>query len=1102
MQIKLTTLLFFRWKGISKFVVKTLLLLCCTTVFSLSSSSGFSQVEKVVIDADKTMTIYEVLELIGKQTECTFIYQSDIFKDVPDVTIRKGVIKVTKLLQRYLPETEFEITTTKDSYITISRKIVKPVAQDPIQIKGTVSDVEGLPIPGVYILIEGTNNFTTSDFDGSYNIVVSAKDILKFSLLGYQTQLIKIEGATTIDVTLIEAITQLDAVTLNAGYYSVKEKEATGSIVKVERSEIEQQPISNPLAALQGRVAGVEIVQTSGVSGAGFDINIRGRNSIRRDGNEPLYIIDGVPYSSSSLGEEQASIAIPGTGISPLNNINPLDIESIEILKDADATAIYGSRGANGVVLITTKKGKYGQTEVKINVQTGLGTASNTLDLLSTPQYLAMRREAYANDGVEEIPFNAYDINGTWDQTRDTDWQDVLFGKTSRITNIQGSISGGSENTRFLISGNTHKQTNVFPGDYENHKISGLANLEHTSKNKKLSLQLSTNYTSNQNNLPSDGLLVFQALLLAPNAPELYNDDGSLNWENSTWSNPLSRLEGFYNANSSTLISNLRLTYELFHRFKLITNLGYTEDHLTEINTTPSTIYDPAFGLGAESSFAVHNDGKRSSWIIEPQLQWERDFGDFEVNALGGLTFQDRTTNRISQFAFGFSNNNFIENLTAANTLFSLADIDEQYRYQAVFGRLNLEIKDRYIINLTGRRDGSSRFGPNKRFSNFAAVGAAWIFSEEAFIKKSTPVISFGKIRASFGSSGNDQIGNYQYLDTYSFSSAQYQNTIGLFPTRLFNPDYSWESNDKLEFALGIGLFKDRLFVETNYYRNISSNQLVGIPLPATTGFNSINANLDATVKNTGWEFAINTVNVQNDNFKWATSFNLTIPKNELIEFPNLEGSSFANQLVIGKPINIRKVYQFNGVNPETGIYEFEDFDGDGAITSPNDRQSIVDLNPKYYGGINNTINYGKFRFDVLVQFSKQLGSNYWSSGGVIPGGLSNQPSFVLDRWQNIGDQTQFQQFSSGISSEPLQAFRNYTQSDAAITDASYLRLKTLSLSYQVTEKQNKGFGCDVFVRGQNLLTFTNYDGLDPETRNNQTVPLLRFITLGTQFTF
>nr|WP_288979008.1 SusC/RagA family TonB-linked outer membrane protein [uncultured Allomuricauda sp.] len=968
-------------------------------------------------------------------------------------------------------------------------------------VTGIVTDPEGNPLAGVSIQLVDAEQGTITDLEGTYNIEVGPKDSLNFSMVGFKSQTIPINGRDVVDVQLEEDITQLGEVVLNAGYYTVSEQERTGSIIKVQSVELEKQPISNPLAGLQGRAAGVEIVQTSGVTGSKFNIRIRGRNSIRSDGNDPLYIVDGVPFSSSSLGEQQSSSSvITGGAISPLNNLNPSDIESIEILKDADATAIYGSRGANGVVLITTKKGKAGETVFELNILTGMGRVSNTLDLLHTPDYLAMRREAYANDGIEPLPSNAYDINGTWDENRYTDWQKALFGQTSYLTNVQGSVSGGSERTRFLVSGNYHRQSNVYYGGYANDKVSVLANLNHTSKNDRLSLQLSTGYTSNTNNLPATGL-VLTATGLAPNAPELVNEDGSLNWADSTWSNPLRHLEGFYESNSTNLISNMNLKYSLFDDLSLTTNLGYTESHVKELKTIPSTIYDPAYGVGPEYSSAIHNVSQRTSWIVEPQLHFSHDFGNTRLEVLAGLTFQEQTDDRLSQNGQGFTSNSLIENLAAASTIIPLQDVEEVYRYNALFGRVNINHQGKYILNATGRRDGSSRFGPNKRFANFGALGVAWVFSEEGFISKALPQLSLGKIRASYGTSGNDQIGNYQYLDTYSFGSTQYQNVVGLYPTRLFNPGFGWESNRKFEIGLDLGFYNDRIVFGGNYYKNRSSNQLVGIPLPRTTGFGSIQGNLDATVENTGWELLLNTVNLDSKNLRWSTSLNITIPKNKLVSFPDLEGSTYANQLVIGEPLNIVKLYQFNGVDPDTGLYQFEDFNGDGTISSPDDRQVVKDLGPKFFGGFANQVSYKKFHLDILLQFTQQEGYNYRYSTG-IPGGMTNQPTEVLERWQTVGDQSFIQRFSSGRDSEARSAHSLYSNSDASVSDASYIRLKTLSISYELANRDKHGFGCELFLRGQNLWTWTKYKGLDPETQSMSSPPVLRMISLGTQLKF
>lgn len=968
-------------------------------------------------------------------------------------------------------------------------------------VSGKVTDSHGTPLPGVQIQIEGTQQGTITSINGTFSITSHPYAELIISSLGFITQQVSINNRDHITIILEEDITQLNEITINAGYYSVKEREQTGNIIQINKDAIEEQDLPNPLAAIQGRAAGVEIIQTSGIPGAAFDIKIRGQNSIRSNGNDPLFVVDGVPFPTSTLGNAQtSSLIIPGLGVSPLNNLNSNDIETIEILKDADATAIYGSRGANGVVLITTKKGKSGKTSFIVNLSSGLGEVANPVDVLNTSEYISMRQEAYTNDGVTQIPFNAYDINGTWDPTKYTNWQKELFGNTSFLTNAEAQFSGGSEYTQFLVSGNYNKQTTVFSGDFENEKVSILSSLHHKTKNDKLNLQFSVNYTTDTNNLPATSI-VREALLLSPNAPNLYNTDGSLNWENSTWNNPLRNFEGSYLAKSTNLISNAVLKYTLLNGLDFNTSFGFTQSQLNEIKTTPNTILNPAFGIGSEASSAFHNNANRTSWIIEPQLNWKTQFKNSTLEALFGMTFQDEITNTTSIFANGFTSNAFIENLAAAQNVSINENSEKEYKYQAFFARLNINHKGKYFVNLTGRRDGSSRFGSENKFANFGAVGAAWIFSREGFSKSHLNFLSFGKIRASYGSTGNDQIGDYQYFDTFAFSNSVYQNTIGLRPSRLYNPNFSWEKNIKFEAGLELGFLNDRINFSSSYYQNTSSNQLVGIPLPRTTGFSSINANLNATVENTGWEFELQTINIQSDQFKWSTNFNITIPTNRLVSFPNLEGSTYSNQLVLGEPLNILKLYQSQGVNPDHGFFEFTDFDGNGIISRPQDNQIIKDLNPSYYGGISNTFTYGRFNLDILFNFTKQLGMDYVATTH-IPGTMNNQSRDVLHRWQNAGDQTDVQKYTSGLNYNGTLAFSNYAQSDAAIIDASYLRLKTLSLTYTLTNVQNMGIGCKFFLRGQNLWTLTNYNGLDPETRSNTTIPPLRFITLGTTLTF
>ncbi|MFH6961671.1 SusC/RagA family TonB-linked outer membrane protein [Flavobacterium plurextorum] len=968
--------------------------------------------------------------------------------------------------------------------------------QSQQQITGTVTDALG-PLPSVTVMVKGTALSTVTDEKGNFSITANSTDILVFSFIGYATQEILIGNKTSFNIVLAEDSTQLKEVTINAGYYKVKDKERTGSIERITAKDIEIQPVTNAIAVLAGRMPGVTVTQASGVAGASFDITIRGINSLRADGNTPLYIIDGVPYSTESIGLGSTNTVQPGT-TSPLNNINPADIESLEVLKDADATAIYGSRGANGVVLITTKKGKIGKTQIFGSYSKGSGQVTRFMDLMNTQQYLAMRDEAYANDGYSEPPFWAYDVNGTWDRNRYTDWQKELLGRSADFTQIRAGLSGGSENTQFLMSSNFNKETTVFPGDFAYKKGNVHATLSHKSDNGKFNITFSGSYTFQDNNQPSADLTT-AAWTLAPNAPSLYDEDGKINWEDGTFSNPISKLQGSSKTKTFDLVANSVISYAIMPSFLAKVNLGYTDLTHNESSTFPSTIYDPSWGLGSESSYIFYGDAARRSWIIEPQLSYDKVWGKFKTQFLAGSTFQ-RTYNQVQAMgAYGFPSNKLLYNPAAATTLTILGNDISEYKYQAFFGRVNINYGGRYILNLTGRRDGSSRFGPGNRFAWFGAMGAAWVFTEEEWLQHQN-FLSFGKLRASYGSTGSDQIGNYQFLDTYTPSGNGYNGIGGLQPTLLYNPNFGWETNRKGEIALETGFFNDRVFFTWAWFNNRSSNQLVGTPLPGTTGFDSIQANLAATVENSGVELSLRTANYKSENFSWTTTINISFLKNKLLEFPGLEDSTYANQYVIGKPLNIVKLYHFTGLNPETGVYTFEDYNGDGIISASEDKQMVADLNPKYFGGIGNEFQYKSWQLDFLFQFVKQ--DNYAASYMLpTPGGMTNQSTDVIIHWTQPGDTSGVQPYTSGTNAEVTNAHYQFIASDGVIRDGSYVRLKNLSLSYGLPKDWFKG-ECRLFLRGQNLLTFTKYKGADPEFRAVGTLPPLRVITGGIDFRF
>ena len=655
------------------------------------------------------------------------------------------------------------------------------------RVKGTVTDSNGVPISGATIKIKGTSTGTFTNEKGVFFVSASPSDVLVLTYIGFKSLEISVGNSTELSLVLQEDVTNLDAVTVNAGYYTVKERERTGSIAKVTSKEIELQPVISPMETLNGRVAGLEVLPgvNQGHPGAASTIRIRGQNSLREEGNYPLYIIDGVPVNATPV---ESGTVVPN--IDPLNNLNPSNIESIEVLKDADATAIYGSKGANGVILITTKKGLNHKTRLETRIYTGISQVPNKLDLLNTEQYLTIRKKAFENDGVEPTEANAYDLV-KWDPNRYTDWQDLIFGGITEMTDVNLSLSGGNGNTFFRLGGSYKKQGTVYLGDYNYNRITAGLNINHTSDNKKFRANLSVNYGTDLNNLVGYVNLSSRAFSLPPNAPSFFNNDGSLNFED--WGNEvdlLNPLQGFFNTSETqtkNLVSNVNLSYQIIQGLEIKTNLGYTTYNSNEIIKRPQRSYADV----NRGNSSVHHDTDRSSWIFEPQLVYELNIGDGVLNALAGVTLQHSENKTLGLTGDGYVSENLIGNLIAAEEVRISNNQTSKYRYAAVFGRIGYNWKNKYFINLTGRRDGSSRFGPGNRFANFGAVGAAWIFSEDLFIKGHSAFLSFGKLRGSYGTTGNDQIGDYGYLNACEATPGP----NGLYPVQLFNSAYSWEVN-------------------------------------------------------------------------------------------------------------------------------------------------------------------------------------------------------------------------------------------------------------------------------------------------------------------
>lgn len=963
-------------------------------------------------------------------------------------------------------------------------------------IHGQVVDENGKPLPGATVTVKATSKRTVTGPKGRFTIQADSGQTLIISNPGYDDQEITIDSDKKLTITLeLNLASLLNTVVVNKGYYTTTQKLNTGNVSTIKAAEIEEQPIGNALAALEGRASGLTITQSNGLPGANFSVQIRGQNSIL-NGNDPLYLVDGVPFTNTSIS--LGVIAANGSQ-SPFNSINPGDIESVEILKDADATAIYGSRGANGIVLITTKKGKIGKTKLDVKVYSGAGKTARMIDLLNTKQYIQMRREAFANDNITPDIFNAPDLVA-WDTSRYTDWKKLLTGGSALTTDVQASISGGNAQTQFLLGSALHRETTVFPGDLVDKRGSIHFNFTHNSLDNKFKVVLTASYSNDKNN--SIGQDITSFIRLSPNAPALYDSIGKLNWSEggAAFSNPMAYLLQKSNSVTDNLMSNLALRYQLLPGLNLKANLGYISMQLQQDFIYPGASLNPIFNF---TGFAEYSNNNFKSWIIEPQAEYQNTWGKGKLEILIGASFQQEKTNGSITYASNFSSDALLESPSAAGSI-SVTNNNTLYHYEAVFGRINFNWSDKYVLNLTGRRDGSSRFGPNRQFANFGAIGAAWIFSKEAFIKDHLSPLKYGKLRGSFGITGNDQIGDYKYLNTYSSNLYPYQGQTGLVPTQLYNPDYSWEANRKLELGLELGSLNDRIIVMISYYHNHSSNQLINFTLPIQTGFNSIIRNLPALVQNTGWEYQLNAAIIKAKSFTWDASLNLTFAHNKLLEFPDLSSSGYIGKYEIGKPLNMAKLIHQTGVDPQTGVFQFTDKNGHLTATPsfPDDYTVVKDLAPAFYGGLGSRFQYKGLSLSMFFQFVKQAGYNY-TYNNATPGSMTNQPIDVLGRWRERGDITNTQLYTTTNPGSTAYYYSSY--SDGAVSDASFIRLKTVALSYSFPQKwisQARAESIRFYVQGQNLLTLTNYKGGDPETRSTFSLPRLKILTAGIQIIF
>lgn len=1067
-----------------------------------TSLTAFSQSTDSKISLSVTNAPFEtVLKEIKTQSGYEFVYTREQIRRSKPVTLYLTETPLDKVLEACFKEQPFSYVIEKQFIALRDRVDLKTSTLGVRDVSGIVIGENEIPLDNVNITANISGAATTSDANGQFFLKnLNEKDVLTFSVIGYQSKKIAIEKKSFLKVQLSVSVTAMDE-TLVIAYGTTTKRFSTGSVSKVTSAEIEKQPVSNVLAALEGRVPGMIITQSSGVPGANYKVRIRGQNSILQ-GSDPLFIIDGVPFSIGNSPINQLNTAAL---LSPLNTISPSDIESIEVLKDADATALYGSRGSNGVILITTKSAKSSKTSLSASMYSSWSRITRKIPMLNTSQYLAMRREAFQNDGITPTAQDAPDLF-LWDTARNFDLQKLLTGGTARSLDAQISLSAGTAATKFSLATSLNRQTTVFPGDLSDIKGTVHLSLMHTPAGKKIFLRFTTDYGADYNRLSSYDLSTF---INMPPHIHFYDSIGRLNWMEGGSSfyslgitNPLAYLNQNYSGRFDNLISNLQLGYTIFKGLSVKSNLGYNLFLSNEIRTNASTSLDPATGQLPYSNFARRNQW---NWIWEPQLEYIKRIGGLGIETLLGTTWQQNADELYLVNASDYTSDIQLESISAAGNVTTTNNFSN-YRYNSAFGRLKLNLKDRYLLSVSARRDGSSRFGPEKQFANFGAVGGGWIFSEEAFVKKHLRFLSYGKLRGSYGTAGNDNIGNYQFIDTWTNTTTTYGGSVGLFPTRLFNPNYSWELNRKIETAAELGFFQDRILFSASFFYNRCGNQLIPYTLPIQTGFNSVNKNLDALIENKGWEFTLSGKTSLFKAVNWSSAINLTLSRNKLLKFPGLDNSSYATQYVIGEPLSVKKLYQFTGVDQQSGIFVFDDINKDGSFTTL-DRVIYKNTDPKYYGGFSNSFYWKGYSLDIVLEFRKQHGLNAYSQLSNVPGyDYRNQPELVLGRWRVPGDISQIQKFTQDVSSA---AFANaalvFANSNAIYSDASFIRGKTVSVAYELPSKINESLKAEkmsVYISAQNLFTITRYKGADPENQNMYALPPLKTIACGVRLNF
>ncbi|WP_114791075.1 TonB-dependent receptor [Niabella yanshanensis] len=967
-------------------------------------------------------------------------------------------------------------------------------------IKGKVSDSEnGQPLTGVSVSIKGQTAGATTNEKGEYVVEAKTGDVLVFSFVGYISKEFVVTDNTVVDITLEKDVASLDEV-VAVGYGVQKKRDITGAISSVSAKDIENTPVKDVLTAMQGRMAGVQVVSNSGAPGDGISVTVRGQSSLNA-GNAPLYVVDGIPIESSSISQLNG---FDSHGLSPLSYINPADIQSIEVLKDAASTAIYGSRAANGVVMITTKSGKAGKAKVSLNFYTGVSKITRYLDVLNATQWRANILDAYKNldkyNGatIPTIPHWSVLDSLNPMNNGDVDWQDVMY-RTANQKQANVSVNGGSEKARYSLSTSLLDQDGIFiASNYK--RITSRLNTDFDISSKiKLGYNiLYSHELNNRINAGGDGnhSLVQSILVRPPTYALTYPDGSPINYFNGK-RNPVGlALEATHTNRTHRLVGSQYLEYQILKNLKFRTNVSIDFLSMKEDEFLPATVdYREGYNSGAVRSIT------NFTWANENYFTYNTTLNErHNISAMAGFSQQAWKLETTGLDGMYFASDN-IRTLNGAGTISNQAvNTTVEHGMASYYGRVGYNYDSKYIVQANIRADGSSRFGKKNRFGYFPSVSAAWRFSAEPFLEKLS-FLSDGKLRFSVGQTGNEAIGNYTARGEFAIG-ANYLDNSGAAPTIMPNSGLTWETSTQYDLGLDLSLFNYRVSLSGDVYVKNTNDLLFDVPIPETSGFGYITQNI-GSIQNKGFELSLTTFNLTRD-FKWNTNFNIGVNRNKIISLPDnvLTNGYIQNGvyhiLKVGQPIGVFYGYKFLGVyvndadnvnqvrnaSSNGKIYKggdpiWDDLNGDNIIDA-RDQQIIGNGQPDYTGGITNDFSYKNFSLNVFFQFSK--GNQIYSILNQLRNSVvayNNVSRDALTRWKEQGDITDYPR---PIFNDPLNT--NSRVSDRWIYDGSYLRLKTVRLSYSLPQhiiNRLKISAVKLYASGENLITWTRYTGYDPD---------------------